>query len=804
MLILALDEAGDFENTAKETLKKCVSLANDAHGRTEEGVSPCASGAGKRFNQRFPKDPSGRSKFTLIGGVIYDDQDSDGDEDAERKRIEAYYRAAVHSVNGNFPEDLHYGKNRDNENVGKVKKEVSTTLPEFLKKGTYKSRDLCDKKGAALPVRKGKYYICAIVKSTKGKQALLKSEIGDFFRDGIASNIYFHMVSEAVEHFIFHNPYFPEAGKFKLDIAKRESPDIDEDAKNVYLEQGFIEKSTDKNAFTKEIDRVHFSLLNADVFRTILSEQMIADGKKSIQIHSMNMISVGYGKKETKFSGKIFLYLADSVCSQLSYVKENERSEITENDIREINNRAFRLTGEDNLIFSYDEADELLKKSLRALETEEFYDSLRYAFKIMASETKESEFYREKWIPFIEKAVTDRIMENPGSGEKTSAVYTAVQELRNAYLTNRLNPEEAFYIFTVLEKSCALLKDSYFVNALRFYINDIGLKAYSHKGDPQRAEIYYEECVKYADAVNIDDYIMMRNQYATSLCDAFDYGKAVRIMGTSIDLLQRIYDVFKAGFEDGDKLFFGKRLLAETYSLAGQCASFMGEEDSAQIYFQSALSLFDSKDDSRKRTESYYLHHLIDSENRIGYLKQMALYCGSADVKTYKNHLDAILEMAGKGTVNGNYAMYLFLKGLCFFGSTNDVRSVWEDIKAWEEAVNKTERQAHPWEIIYKYLWLLADRVNDSEKTDEFCQRITELSSGCGDNLVDVISLMSLARLYHEMKNTSEENRIFDIITDKLNDHFPLFFKELNSEKTFTDKEKKVRYIREKFRYMYD
>ncbi len=40
----------------KETLKKCVSLANDAHGRTEEGASPCASGAGKRFNQRFPKE----------------------------------------------------------------------------------------------------------------------------------------------------------------------------------------------------------------------------------------------------------------------------------------------------------------------------------------------------------------------------------------------------------------------------------------------------------------------------------------------------------------------------------------------------------------------------------------------------------------------------------------------------------------------------------------------------------------------------------------------------------------------------
>ena len=43
----------DNVNIAKETLKKCVSLANDAHGRTEEGASPCASGAGKRFNQRF-------------------------------------------------------------------------------------------------------------------------------------------------------------------------------------------------------------------------------------------------------------------------------------------------------------------------------------------------------------------------------------------------------------------------------------------------------------------------------------------------------------------------------------------------------------------------------------------------------------------------------------------------------------------------------------------------------------------------------------------------------------------------------
>ncbi|MCR4657260.1 MAG: serine/threonine protein kinase [Lachnospiraceae bacterium] len=53
--------------TSKETLKKCVSLANDAHGRTEEGASPCASGAGKRFNQRFPKE-------ALPAGTILDDK----------------------------------------------------------------------------------------------------------------------------------------------------------------------------------------------------------------------------------------------------------------------------------------------------------------------------------------------------------------------------------------------------------------------------------------------------------------------------------------------------------------------------------------------------------------------------------------------------------------------------------------------------------------------------------------------------------------------------------------------------------
>ena len=50
--------------TSKETLKKCVSLANDAHGRTEEGASPCASGAGKRFNQRFPKETLKKCVFS--------------------------------------------------------------------------------------------------------------------------------------------------------------------------------------------------------------------------------------------------------------------------------------------------------------------------------------------------------------------------------------------------------------------------------------------------------------------------------------------------------------------------------------------------------------------------------------------------------------------------------------------------------------------------------------------------------------------------------------------------------------------
>ena len=55
--------------SSMETLKKSVSIENDAHGCAEEATSSRASGAGKRLDQRFPNEsPTGD-----LGGPAMED-----------------------------------------------------------------------------------------------------------------------------------------------------------------------------------------------------------------------------------------------------------------------------------------------------------------------------------------------------------------------------------------------------------------------------------------------------------------------------------------------------------------------------------------------------------------------------------------------------------------------------------------------------------------------------------------------------------------------------------------------------------
>ncbi len=732
------------------------------------------------------------SKTTLIGGVLFDDLEIDGELENERKRIEAYCRTVINSVTlenrgilALFPDSLH-SDGQNGSTVKAVKIKIAETLGEFIDKGTYAGKEL-EYDDTVLAPREGRYAICAIVKSAHGKEALLRSELGDFFRDGVASNLYFHMASEAVEHFVFHNPLYPQGGKFKLDIATRISAEIDENKMDPYILQG-MNKLGRKN---------QFFLTNADVFRTILTEQMMGEKKKNIQIASFMVDSIVYERERLRnntsegewYSNYLFLYLADIVCSFLTY-------DIKTDDVYEVIRRTEKLTGSNNLIFAYDEVDEYFKRAWRDIETGEYCKALGEAFLINSMRTDEAELYKEKWIPFIEETVINKIVNEKIINDMKSVFFTEVQKLRNSYMTNSLNAEEALYIFEIFKKASEMIGAENQADKLLYYLNDIAVKAYCHRGDTARVEPYFEKCEEYACAVDVEEYVRTRNQYATALCDVFDYKKAVEIANDTVSIAKGIYDLSINLRGKNEKEHFGKTEFAKTLSLAGQFAAFMKDNESALSLFDDALRFM--KDDvvNTKITESYKLHLLIQMGDKENYSEAMTDYCNGAS--TIKGQLAIIDKMEKDGEISGKYAMYIFLKGLYYFHEEDEIKEIWDMIKILVEGIPQEKKYDHPWELIYKYLGLLAIRQNEEDTAWKCIKLIDVVTDNKKDTLIDVIALESKAFLYSATNEQMKEGQLYNEAYDKLREKYGLF-NDISEE----DPDKIKRSVRDRLSYMY-
>ena len=769
------------------------------------------------FDSGMKAEKKNGSKTTLIGGIVFDDKNVEGEVARERQRIEAYYKRVVKAVcdggiQAQFPTDLHRGSNTDNSaKEGAVKNHVSRTLAQFIQKGTYKDQIL-ERKGKPLPEREGVYYICAIVKSSRGKSELMKTELGDFFRDGCASNIYFHMVSEAVEHFIFHTPLCPDEEQFRLDIATRMSNDISDQASiDLYKGQGFENKAKGRKGASAApagslgaalsqagfLPSEHYQLMNADIFRSVLTEQMLSCERKKIQIDSFYVAPIKYkyvndgNKNILEHEEQIFLFLADSVCTYLTH-------QIGSDDTREVLKRAEALSGERTLVFAYDEADEHLKKALRALEAKKYITALKETYQISKGKTKEAKIYTEKWIPFVEDKIIRMVKEDERSRERTSPVFEVALELRNLYLSNRTDIGELFYSFGILQKACEDFDDSYGYDEIRYYLNDIGLCAYCHKGEPKKAEEYFEKCLKYSGAVKIEDYINTRNQYATALGDLFQYEKAIEVINETLQLSEKLVDLSKR-YVGSERELFGVQVLGQSCSQAGQFAAFLGDAESAVTYFDKAIGLFGENTQSIKRTDSYRLHALIDAGDKEAYRKGIVGYTGtfSDPAAQLKNMQKAVEE----GLLKIEYALYLYLKGLYFFGDTEEIGFGWRDITAYIDSMNKADE--HPWELIYKYLCLIAHRMSDTDAEVKYKNALARLfnkwQENKEDHLLQIITLSNLAYIYEIQGDDENAMKYYRAAYGQLKKHFPM---AVAGEKVSGEEDKKDVVVR-KLRYMY-
>ncbi len=731
------------------------------------------------------------SLTTLIGGILFDDKDVEGEFEAEKKRIEAYYRAIISSVNeqnpelhASYPMDLHSRNGKNDHKVKPVKMKISETLPEFLQSGLFEGKALTYEE-QELEARNGKYIIGAVVKSSRGKADLLRSELGDFFKDDVASNTYYHMASEVVEHMIFHNPLYPDRVSLNIDIATRQSTLLDEDEAQIYDDLGY--KENDKANYGEGIKQ--YSLMNADVFRTILTEQILNNPKKDLSIDSFKVRAISYYPNK-KSKDHVFLYMADSICSFLTW-------NIEKDDVIEVRNRAQKLMDQKNLIFAYDEVDLYFKRAWQAMEAQNYYDALKEIYQISTMDTPEAKLYQEYWIKYITEKIKEETLAVIQNGRIPYAFSEALTELRNMYMTNALNPVREEYIFNVLSQLKEPLEGDVRYSKLLYYLNDIGVLINCHKGNLKGAEPYFKKCEKYAGAVDLEEYTRTRNRYTNTLLDYFEYESAIGVIRVTLDLLGGLYNLSRQKLGRG-KLCFGKLEYAKTLSQAGQAAAFLRDKE-ALVFFDEAIELMGDDLANTKITQSYRLQYLIEAEEKEQYVDGMKAYCG--EFETLAGQLLALKKMGERGDVNPSFALYLFLKGTYFYYSKEEIEAVWSEIIEYVDSIEDGRKTSHPWELIYKYLGLMLVKIGDVESAKQYCKLILDSVEIRDDSLVSSIAFYSEAVLIESIGDGALAENKYTQLYKKLGENFPAF----NPDNVIPAKSKgKKEFMKTRFSYMYN
>lgn len=656
-----------------------------------------------------------------IAGLIYDDHSVAEEEENERKRIKAYYRkvireAADHAQNPDdfsYPEALHSDGNgsRDHRVVRPVKECIRTSIAEFIRYGTYKGNALPN-----TPARRGEYHVFVILRSEQGMSKLLHENANILAKDDYASNLYFHMADVLISRLVFYNPLIPDIKEIALDIATRSSADLAQGSRlfKEYKEQGYKAEQADGAKY-------RFRLTNPDIYRSVIAEEILDAEQPNIKITRFNVDSIGYHGYSKDME---FLYLSDSICSVLGYQIDGNHADEW---LACIDRRVRELTGRsENLIFGYDEIDNTFSKAWKKYLEGDYYKALSMAYDAGRLTGGFAEYYKNHWFRQLEDGIVEHA--------NVSDFNMAVRKLNETLTNNTLDQEKCLYILGVLERMAPNMERCFRSQEARrilYTLYDIGVTAYCHIGDSRKAEEYFEKCTAYAGFVSLDDYLNTRNKLVVFCCDYFELDRAAELSDENITYQELLTDLKKElnlpGVCDA-----GYQAMGKVYSQRGQVYAFL-RDSRAEEEFRQALTHFAEGSANYKITQSYLLHHYLDTNNKDAYLEEAADYYGGN--KSLSDQLKYLLAEGSKSDplINMKYALYIYVRALYLFRLQDLSDKVWSELQKVEavfgKKIHKKEWKltGHPSELIFKYLRLIAISRGENEIEEQYALRM----AGC-------------------------------------------------------------------------
>lgn len=736
------------------------------------------------------------NKPLFVAGLIFDDQEQSREvqveERTERERVRAYYKKAIADAGEGFsyPQDLHSNGDteRDHNVIGPVKTKVAETLPEFITKGTYGGEPLRNEKGNRIRDRKGKYHLFVMLKSDDGKKQLLAKNANMLARDDWAANRYFHMASSVVNRIIFHNPLYAPGctPAINIDIATRSTGNVSD------LDCELAEKFKKQAYRASEINNSNYkfySIMNADIYRTLIAQEMINSGNVSVKIDKLYVKSIQYNLDKKMME---FLYLSDSICSILGYKLTGNSAD---DWLEQIVQRTDEINPEnENLIFGYDEIDNRFSSAWNCYERKNLFDALSITYDAKITKGRFAEHYRDTWFPYLEERVRETIT--------PEYFYKSVNELSTLLTINNLNQEKLLYLMQQFELMVDKVLDKYksidMKSVILYKLYDAGVSAFCHIGNAIKALEYYEKCKKYAFYVGVDAYLNTNNKLVVCLEDSFEWDKGLEIANENVSSQQLASEMKREVLKKGDESDF----LDEAKAIS-QLARILADKRNpeAEAYFRKALSKLEKGSANYKITQSYLLHFYADMNMKEEYDAEVVDYFDGKSTINQRLRYIISLDEDVHSTFSNEYAIYVLIRGLFCFHQEEIDDALWEKLCALDGILTKKdgkEPSGHPWEIIYKYLEMLAIKRQDDNARKMFAKLKRERLS-CRGEIIEALEMFGDA----EVADFEGKLEHRDLITNDLIIFMKNNFETLKNQPFSDDGEKRYQELQRYFTFMY-
>lgn len=679
----------------------------------------------------------------MIAGPVYDDKNDPEDAKRERSRIRNYFEKICQEKSAPYPQALHWGSATDNQVIA-VKREYMKSLGEFLKNGSRNGRAVPSFDGKP---RSGLYYVYAMVKSRKGKTELIKLEVSNLVNEGNASNLYMHMVEDTIARLLFYNVEFIDQREVALDLATRVYVTDGGVDVSAHTDIGYTSNSRTRNNETRQ----YVKLTNQDVFRTALERDMLLEEKENdIDVKSLLVRSINYYDAN---AGHEFLYMADAICT---YLGDSNTYGINRKYLQRTWKRMAELTDDRRLLFSHDVADTYFSKAWRNVASGDIFNGLCYAYDSFDGTSEEHAFYKEYWEPVLCKRIIDTV--------NMTELIEAVRKLTQYTRSNNINQQKLLYLYErlkmIMDKS-GLNNDQ--IKAVLYDLYDAGIVAYNHVGNPEKAGECAEKCKQYSKYISIERKLDNRNKIAVGMCDSFKYKEAEQYILTSYEYCEKTFGTQAEMF--GEDVAHYSVDYGIVCSQLAQIYSYM-RDDKAETLFHKALGMMEKDSVNYNITKSYLLHYYLQSGEKDKYESHAKEYFG--DNEDLEKQLEYLITEGSKKhnpQIALKFALFVYIKGIATFYTDKLPESLvlkLADMENTIEQINpdgKEQINGHPWEIIYKYLAIIAYKNKQYDRADYYRQKLENFKDEKGPLIDLVLQLgnIELAKLRNPQTNISEK-----------------------------------------------